>query len=674
MTDFCKVYKQYDTDNKCNTPCDTEQKLKDCFRHVSVKIHPDRHSDEEKEKYTEIFQAARSLYEKNMDNPLANQPRPSGQPQQFQAQAQAQQQQQDPNTLMNMFIEQFYSFISLKSGQLSQEQKFSLFICFTLMVTYTDILDDFFKGGKKNNKQKGGNMKYIVYMLALIFLAIFIIDDGDTVHQQLTASKLETIIKNNIINGPGIEEIKEASIGFWGSTISLRDSISLPQKKSAFIEFKGDDEYDDKHTNQDNLKFTIGDFIPRSKSDYGPGYLESFKNPILPLGRVSNNVFVRIFKGTIDLSQLKVVVKELVKSSDKMLGNNVISFNNEQLIVNENFFKMFSPSFIKDNKDYISENNALSCETNIENCGDFYNKMTSSKFLERRINNMITKNENNKDIKITKENIQIEINNAIDEWSFYYKQANVKDILIKMNKFENKLENSKISYDEYKENISKELYKHLERAVNIETDVILIKNDLKDQNGNINEMIKSVIYKRENAFVSGINDYVVGPLKSGLREAAYSSINLASNTIFGAINGALHGAVLDKRAVSALMILITVFGIAATGIGYSIYTIVSATSKGVVAGPLQLIEAQKSGEVKVIEAQTRLAQIQLQQLQLQQQLQQSLPQIAGPQQLPQIAGPLSGGKKTRKHKVIKKTKKGKSKKSINKKSKKSKRS
>jgi len=447
MTDFCNVYKQYDTKNKCNAPCDTENKLSDCFKHVSLKIHPDKHFGET-EKYSEIFKDANNLFNENMKNPLANQQQQfKEQPQQFKEQqqqfkAQSQQfkaqplqsnaqPQQQLKSLLNMFIEQFYSFISLKSGQLSQEQKFSLFICFTLMITYTDILDDLlFNGGKKNNKQKGGMPKIIVFILALIFVSIFIMDDGDTAHQKLFASNLETILKNNLPI-ENIQEIQVVATGYFSSTPLPPPP---PPKESAFIEFKGDD--DDNHTNPDNLKFTIGDFIPRTK------------NSILP---VANNALGRMLKGTVDLSQLKVVIKELVKSSDKMLGNNVISFNNnEQLIVSEDFFKRFSPSFIKDNKDYISDNNALSCETNIENCGNFYNKMTSSQFLKRRIQTMIDKNKNNQDIQITKENIQIEINNAIDEWSFYYKQANVKDILIKMNKFENKFENDKISYDEYK--------------------------------------------------------------------------------------------------------------------------------------------------------------------------------------------------------------------------------
>ena len=612
MTDFCNVYKQYDTKNKCNAPCDTENKLSDCFRHVSLKIHPDKHFGET-EKYSEIFKDANNLFNENMKNPLANQqqPQPSkAHPQQFKAQPQPSKAQPQPSkahpqqsnaqplqsnaqpqqqlkALLNMFIEQFYSFISLKSGQLSQEQKFSLFICFTLMVTYTDILDDLFKGGKKNNKQKGGNPKIIVFILALIFVSIFIIDDGDTVHQKLFASNLETILKNNL----QIEKIQEIQVV---STSFFTQPPPPPQKEPAFIEFKGDD--DDNHTNPDNLKFTIGDFIPRTKSVYG-----SLKNSILP---VANNEFGRMLKRTVDLSQLKVVIKELVKSSDKMLGNNVISFNNnEQLIVREDFFKRFSPSFIKDNKDYISDNNALSCETNIENCGNFYNKMTSSQFLKRRIQTMIDKNKNNQDIQITKENIQIEINNAIDEWSFYYKQANVKDILIKMNKFENKLENDKISYDEYKERISIELYKHIERVANIETDVILIKNDLQDQEGSINKMINNIITQRNKNVVKWIlEDFVVGPLQEGLREAAYTSTNLASTTMFSALNGALHGARLDKRAVSSLFILIAIVGAAVTGVSYIIYTVTSAPSRGLVAGQIELYEAKSKADRELINA------------------------------------------------------------------------
>ena len=665
MTDFCNVYKQYDTKNKCNAPCDTENKLSDCFKHVSLKIHPDKHFGET-EKYSEIFKDANSLFNENMKNPLANQPQPSKeqpqpskeqpQPSKEQPQQSKEQPQQQLKTLLNLLIEQFYSFISLKSGQLSQEQKFSLFICFTLMVTYTDILDDFFKGGKKNNKQKGGNPKIIVFILALIFVSIFIIDDGDTVHQKLFASNLETILKNNLPI-ENIQEIQVVATSFFTKT------PPPPPKESAFIEFKGDDN----HTNPDNLKFTIGDFIPRSKSLYGPPeYLESLKKSILS---VANNEFGRMIKGTLDLSQLKVVIKELVKSSDKMLGDNVISFNNnEQLIVSEDFFKRFSPSFIKDNKDYISENNALSCETNIENCGNFYNKMTSSPFLKRRIETMIEKNKNNQDIKITKENIQIEINTAIDEWSFYYKQANVKDILIKMNKFENKLENDKISYDEYKERISIELYKHIERVANIETDVILIKNDLDDQEGSINKMINNIITQRNKNVVKWLlDDFFVGPLKDGLREAAYATSNIASTTIFSGLNGALHGARLDKRAVSSLYILIAIIGGAVTGIAYSINTITSALSRGYYAGPIELkkleIEQKKlENEQKKLEKEANLEHDNIRTNNAIR-LIEAQTNNAVPAQLQLTAG----GKKSRKNKVIKKTKKSKSNKKIKKK-------
>jgi hypothetical protein len=675
MTDFCNVYKQYDTKNKCNAPCDTENKLSDCFKHVSLKIHPDKHFGET-EKYSEIFKDANNLFNENMKNPLANQqqpqpskaqPQPSkAHPQQFKAQPQPSkaqplqsnaQPQQQLKSLLNMFIEQFYSFISLKSGQLSQEQKFSLFICFTLMVTYTDILDDFFKGGKKNNKQKGGNPKIIVYLLALIFVFIFIFDDGDTAHQKLFASNLETILKNNL----QIENIQEIQVA---ATIFMTKTPPPPQKEPAFIEFKGDD--DDNHTNPDNLKFTIGDFIPRSKSVYGPPeYLESLKNSILP---VANNALGRMLKGTVDLSQLKVVIKELVKSSDKMLGDNVISFNNnEQLIVSEDFFKRFSPSFIKDNKDYISDNNALSCEKNIENCGNFYNKMTSSLFLKRRIETMITKNKDNKDIQITKENIKIEINTAIDEWSFYYKQANVKDILIKMNKFENKLENDKISYDEYKERISIELYKHIERVANIETDVILIKNDLQDQEGSINKMINNIITQRNKNTIKWIlEDFVVGPLQEGLREAAYASTNIASTTIFSALNGALHGARLDKRAVSSLFILLGIVGIAANGVYYIIYTVTSAPSRGLFAGQIELTNAKRDADRELINAKrdadrelinakrdADLAIIEAEKNKKTNGEPQLIENANGQSQL------IRAGKKSRKHKVTKKSKKQK---------------
>jgi hypothetical protein len=578
-----------------------------------------------------------------------------------------------------MFIEQFYSFISLKEHQLSQEQKFSLYICFTLMVylivTYTKILDDFLEGGKKNNKQKGGgNLAIIGLILGLLIVCIFIIDDGETKHQKLFASNLETILKNNQVE---IVEMQAAASNFWFS--SSPTPTPTPKKESVFIQLKSND--DDNH-----LNFMFGDFIPRTSVDEPSEYFIANNVlgrmlKIIPEYFLANNELGRMLKGTVDLSQLKLIIKEIVQSCNKMLGDNVISFNNnEQLIVNENFFKMFSSTFIEENIDYIKENIDLSCEEKIENCGNLYNKMTSPLFLKRRILSMNEKNT----IQFTKENVQREINNAIDEWSFYYKQANLKDFLLKMNKFENKLEKNIISYDDYKERISRELNEHIKRVVNIETDIILIKNDLQDPKGNINTMIDTMIIRaNKNMLELAVIDFVVGPLGEAAREFAYQSVNIASSTVFAGLNGALHAARFDKRALSSLFLLLSVLGVVTFGVSHMIYILSAAASKGLVAGQKDLIkekteqikaqskadreriEAQSKADLEQIKAQSRADRERIEATQRariegfraenaneQPQINERNELIENANGQPQIDG---GGKKSRKHKVTKKS-------------------
>jgi hypothetical protein len=72
--------------------------------------------------------------------------------------------------------------------------------------------------------------------------------------------------------------------------------------------------------------------------------------------------------------------------------------------------------------------------------------------------------------------------------------------------------------------------------------------------------------------------------------------------MFSALNGALHGARLDKRAVSSLFILIAIVGAAATGVSYIIYTVTSAPSRGLVAGQIELYEAKIKADRELINA------------------------------------------------------------------------